>query len=131
MNELVLVLMFGWSTLDAFQSGEFRADRPAPALSPAPAAETAVPAHAKHTILFFTADRCPNCVRMKTQTLPNVLLPGHELRFVDVDTNPGLAQSYGIQNIPAYVVLDSLGRAYRQGVGFRDVVQFIDFLNGR
>lgn len=126
----------GWTATDAFQPAEFRADRPS---QPAPAAvaETAEPPEArqaevkKHTILFFTAQRCPSCVRMKSQTLPNIAFPGHDLRVIDVDANPGLVQAYGVRSIPAYFVLDGLGRAYRQGVGFRDVTQFIDFLNGR
>jgi len=134
MNELVFILMFGWSAVDAFQSAEFRADQPqqpsAPAVAVAQPGNRQAEAK-KHIILFFTANWCPSCVRMKSQTLPNVSLPGHDLRVVDVDANPGLVQSYGVQSIPAYVVLDGLGRAYRQGVGFRDVAQFIDFLNGR
>ncbi len=68
---------------------------------------------------------------MKSQTLPFVSLPGHELKVIDVDQNPQLGQSYGVQSLPAYVVLDGLGRAYKHGVGFRDVRQFVDFLNGR
>lgn len=138
MNELVFILMFGWSAVDAFQSSEFRADQPQqPLASTAVADGTTTQANSreaeakKHIIVFFTANWCPSCVRMKSQTLPNVSLPGHDLRVVDVDANPGLVQSYGVQSIPAYFVLDGLGRAYRQGVGFRDVAQFIDFLNGR
>jgi len=84
---------------------------------------------AKHAILFFTASWCPSCVKMKSQTLPKVLLPGHELKIIDVDANPQLSDSYQIHTLPAYVVLDSAGRAYRHGVGFRNVRQFIDFLN--
>jgi thioredoxin-like negative regulator of GroEL len=68
---------------------------------------------------------------MKSQTLPYVSLPGHELRIVDVDAEPQLGQSYGVQSLPAYVVLDGVGRAYRHGVGFRDVAQFVDFLNAK
>lgn len=85
----------------------------------------------RHAILFFTASWCPACVRMKSQTLPFVSLPGHNLQVIDVDQNPQLGQSYGVSSLPAYVVIDSVGRAYKHGVGFRDVRQFVDFLNGR
>ena len=138
MNELVFVLLVGWSVADAFQYPEFRADRPAPSLTttavmaePATRPDASVAEAKKHTIVFFTANWCPSCVRMKVETLPNVDLPGHDLRVVDVDANPGLVESYGVQSIPAYFVLDGFGRVYRQGVGFRDVMQFVNFLNGR
>jgi thioredoxin-related protein len=133
MKEVALLLLLGWSAADAAAASEVDADHATPTASTEKAAATAAPKLdvKKHTILFFTASRCPSCVRMKTQTLPRVDLPGHDLQMVDVDANPGLAQSYGVQSLPTYVVLDGLGRAYRQGVGFRDVVQFIDFLNSR
>ncbi len=85
----------------------------------------------KHTILFFTARWCPSCVRMKSETLPNVRTPGHDLQIIDVDQNAQLMQSYGVQSIPTYIVLDGSGKAYRQGVGYRDVAQFVAFLNAR
>lgn len=83
----------------------------------------------KHAILFFTASWCPSCVQMKSQTLPYVSLPGHDLRVIDADANPQLMQSYGVQSLPSYIVLDGTGRPYKHGVGFRDVRQFVDFLN--
>ena len=83
----------------------------------------------KHTILFFTATWCPPCHQMKAETLSNVSLPGHELRIIDVDRDSRLGASYGISSIPAYVVLNGKGQVYRRGEGFRDVPQFVRFLN--
>lgn len=139
MNELIFAFGLIWSSTLATASPAAAptgsAEKPAPqivsrdtaALKPA----MPQPDAKRHAILFFTASWCPACLRMKAQTLPFVSLPGHELRVIDVDQNPQLGQSYGVQSLPAYVVLDGVGRAYKHGVGFRDVRQFIDFLNGR
>lgn len=138
MSKLLFALMLGCSTAGVIQAAESTADpsQQKAASSAAPAdtakkADTPKAEAAKHVILFFTANRCPSCVRMKSETLPNVALPGHDLRMIDVDVNAAYAQAFGIQSIPAYVVLDGAGRAYRHGVGFRDVAQFIAFLNGQ
>lgn len=87
------------------------------------------PAPKKHTILYFGATWCAPCRRMKAETLPNVSLPGHVLKVFDIDADPFTADSYGIDEIPAYVVLDGEGRPYRKGSGYRNVAQFVRFLN--
>jgi thiol-disulfide isomerase/thioredoxin len=111
----------------------------APAGSSAPAKGTvakgdtpppAAPKAKRHTILFFTASWCPACLKMKSLTLPKVALPGHVLQIIDVDANPRLSDQYGVNGLPAYIILDGVGRAYKHGVGFRDVQQFVTFLNG-
>lgn len=137
MHDLILALSLVWSSPLSPIALEAQPVRSAVSLSsrvipPATAALTAgitKPVVKKHSILFFTASWCPACVQMKSKTLPYVLLPGHDLQVVDVDANPQLSQTYGIQSLPAYIVLDGTGRAYRHGVGYRDVHQFIDFLN--
>jgi thiol:disulfide interchange protein len=139
MTELLLIVLLGGSTAAGPQRSDAPAQPPA-RTAPTQTAATAAPAPKptplvvdarKHTILFFTAAWCPACLRMKAQTLPNVLLPGHDLRIIDFDQYPQLTKSYGVEGLPAYIVLDGLGRAYRTGVGFRDVRQFVDFLNAR
>ena len=137
MHELVLVLSLVWSSPVGPGALEVQPVRSALSLSsrivpPATAAlKTGItkPAVKKHSILFFTASWCPACIQMKSKTLPKVLLPGHNLQIIDVDANPQLSDAYGIKTLPAYVVLDGKGRAYKHGVGFRDVHQFIDFLS--
>lgn len=124
MNELLLMYSLLWSTTSVAETARSLAEAPRPATVATSPAK-------KHTILFFTASWCPACLRMKAETLPGVLLPGHDLQLIDTDANPQLAAAYGVQSLPAYVVLDSVGRAYRHGVGFRDVQQFVSFLNGR
>lgn len=136
MHDFILVLSLVWTSplspatletqpLRSALSLTARVVPPATAALKAGTAETAK----KHSILFFTASWCPACIKMKTTTLPNVLLPGHNLQIIDVDANPQLSDAYGIKTLPAYVVLDGAGRAYRHGIGFRDVRQFVDFLN--
>lgn len=137
MHDLILVLSLMWSS--PLGSGVLEAQPVRSALSlsarvvPATAAALKVsvpkPVAKKHSILFFTASWCPACIQMKSQTLPNVSLPGHDLRVIDADANPQLMQAYGVQSLPSYVVLDGMGRAYKHGVGYRNVRQFVDFLN--
>jgi thiol-disulfide isomerase/thioredoxin len=145
MSELIYALSLAWSVTLPTSSPAVqpaKPSRPNPVQVASGAATTSAPAAApkpatpavdakRHSILFFTASWCPACLQMKSQTLPYVSLPGHDLKVIDVDQNPQLGQSYGVQSLPAYVVLDGLGRAYKHGVGFRDVRQFVDFLNGR
>lgn len=154
MNELMLMIGLMWSSPVAFENTTAPPVKPAQTVAAKPkavlaradltvvkrdgavvkATTTAAaprPAVRRHAILFFTASWCPACLRMKSETLPYISLPGHELRVIDFDQNAGLGRSYGIASLPAYVVLDGMGRAYKQGVGFRDVQQFVNFLNGR
>ncbi|SIN72054.1 Thioredoxin-like domain-containing protein [Singulisphaera sp. GP187] len=139
MHDLILVLSLVWSSPLGPGVLEAQPVRSALSLSarvvpPATAAlKVAVPKPVakKHSILFFTASWCPACIQMKSQTLPYISFPGHELRIIDADANPQLLQAYGVQSLPSYVVLDGTGRAYKQGVGYRDVHQFVDFLKTR
>ena len=140
MHDLILALSLVWSSplvgtgvLEAqpVRSALVLSARVVPPTTAALKVAVPKPVVKKHSILFFTAAWCPACIQMKSQTLPYVSLPGHDLRVIDADANPQLLQAYGIQSLPSYVVLDGTGRAYKQGVGYRDVRQFIDFLNPR
>jgi thiol-disulfide isomerase/thioredoxin len=139
MHDFILVLSLVWSSplspvaLEAqpVRSALSLSSRVAPPATAALKAGITKPVARKHSILFFTASWCPACVQMKSKTLPFVSLPGHNLQIIDVDANPQLSDAYGVQSLPAYIVLDATGRAYRHGVGYRDVRQFVDFLNPR
>lgn len=53
-------------------------------------------------VLFFSANWCPACKHADPayQELRNA---GYPIRKVDVDSNPSLAQEYGIRSIPQFV----------------------------
>ena len=53
-------------------------------------------------VLFFSASWCPACRRADPsyQELRNA---GYPISKVDVDSNPSLAQKYGISSIPQFV----------------------------
>ncbi|RUL88573.1 thioredoxin domain-containing protein [Tautonia sociabilis] len=88
---------------------------PAPASSPpgeAPAGASRGPA-----ILDFHADWCAPCNQMR----PRVELlarKNYPVRSIDVDRQPELAERFGIQNIPTFIILDAEGRevARREGI---------------
>ena len=53
-------------------------------------------------VLFFSANWCPAC-RHADPTYQALRNAGYPIRKVDVDSNPTLAQKYGIRSIPQFV----------------------------
>ncbi|PQO40248.1 hypothetical protein C5Y96_01355 [Blastopirellula marina] len=53
-------------------------------------------------ILFFSANWCPAC-RHADPSYQELRNAGYPIRKVDVDSNPSLAQQYGISSIPQFV----------------------------
>lgn len=53
-------------------------------------------------VLFFSASWCPAC-RHADPTYQELRNAGYPIRKVDVDSNPTLAQKYGISSIPQFV----------------------------
>ncbi|MEW4451810.1 thioredoxin family protein [Bremerella sp. JC817] len=59
-------------------------------------------------ILFFSANWCPAC-RHADPAYQELRNAGYPIRKVDVDSNPTLAQQYGISSIPQFVyVVDGM-----------------------
>jgi thioredoxin 1 len=57
----------------------------------------------KKTIIKFTASWCYPCKQM-SEVLKNVVMPEDVIfKEIDVDTNPGLAESYDVRNIPMLI----------------------------
>lgn len=53
-------------------------------------------------VLFFSANWCPAC-RHADPVYQELRNAGYPIRKVDVDSNPSLAQKYGIRSIPQFV----------------------------
>jgi thioredoxin 1 len=68
----------------------------------------------KRVLLYFTADWCGPCQEMKHTTWadPRVaaaLEAAYVPVKIDFDANPALVATYGVQAIPAFVILDQSG----------------------
>lgn len=57
-------------------------------------------------ILKFQADWCGPCHAIKPQVDKVAAETGIEVESIDIDDNPDLAESYGIQSIPTLVLVD-------------------------
>lgn len=53
-------------------------------------------------VLFFSANWCPAC-RHADPAYQELRNAGYPIRKVDVDSNPTLAEEYGIRSIPQFV----------------------------
>lgn len=69
-------------------------------------AEDVEPRDLPGKILFFSANWCPAC-RHADPTYQELRNAGYPIRKVDVDSNPSLAQKYGIRSIPQFVYVDN------------------------
>ena len=62
-------------------------------------------------ILFFSAQWCSPCTRVKRQVLPAlesagwVIGDGGQLQIIDVDAHPDLVKQYGIRPLPTFIML--------------------------
>lgn len=57
-----------------------------------------------NTILFFTADWCHYCKKMKP-VMGELVREGYTVRVVDVDKEPELKRQYGVRSLPTSVVV--------------------------
>ena len=65
----------------------------------------------KNVLVFFTADWCTYCEKMKNETLSNERVKKSMEKYVlymcDTDEEQNIAKSYGVQGIPAYFIINA------------------------
>ncbi len=83
-------------------------------------------------VIFFGAAWCGWCRKMAADTLidPKVAAIADQFNWVkiDVDKQPELAARYGVEGVPAIVVLDTQGRILGSRGGFIPPDKFVEFL---
>jgi thiol:disulfide interchange protein len=79
-------------------------------------------ASGKPALLYFTADWCEPCKRMKRSTWADPAvksaLAGHVPVKIDIDDSPALAERFGVKSVPRLIVLDDRGQPTNIRTGF-------------
>jgi len=87
----------------------------------------------QNIFLFFSADWCSACRKMKQETLskPEVqkVLEDFVVWFVNTDENQDLAEKYNVKHIPAYFVVTGSEKIEKQAKGYQSAKKFLEWLN--
>lgn len=89
------------------------------------------PANGRPMIVDFSATWCPPCRQLKPifEKLAEEFKGRIDFVTVDVDQNPELSTSYGVQSIPMMVFLDKDGQIQNTIVGFQNRDQLLSAIN--
>ena len=86
----------------------------------------------KKIVLFFTADWCGNCTKMKSKTLSDVKVQKALEDYIFVELNADkeleLSRKYKVKVIPSYRIIDGKETVFKEGAGNRGVDEFIKWL---
>jgi thioredoxin-like negative regulator of GroEL len=98
------------------------------------AAMTEAAATHRPVVVAFHAPYCPPCEAMARKVLgkPPVIraLDGFIPVRVNAPDRPDLSARYGVDVTPMFLVLDGKGAVIAKATGYKDVDQFVSFLNG-
>ena len=90
-----------------------------------------IPTDGKPMIVDFSATWCPPCRQLKPifEKLAEEFRGRINFVTIDVDENPELSQSYGVQSIPMMIFLNKDGQIQNTIVGFQDRDQLLAAIN--
>jgi thioredoxin-related protein len=84
-------------------------------------------------LLFFTAEWCQYCQKMKSEVLPKAevkaMLAKYIFLSVDVDTSRTLAKEFGVQKIPSHVVTNMKGEKLKHEEKSMSAADYVAWLN--
>ena len=87
----------------------------------------------KPVLIAFSASWCPPCQDMKENVYPDpkvqALFASIIPIYVDTDENAAIANEYGVNGIPAYVVLSPAGDKLDEFVGYHEPQDFVNKIN--
>jgi thiol:disulfide interchange protein len=132
---VLFVILFQWPILKGFY---YRAaDVPAPPSSIEWRTDLTVALQeAQRTgmlvLVDFSADWCPPCIAMKHDVWPDDAVEDAVSKsyipvLIDVDTDSGVSERYGVDAIPTILVLDATGQVTRRG-SFFSASRMVQFL---
>lgn len=86
-------------------------------------------------LIFFEADWCSWCKKMKSETLTNAQVKSAMQKFVfleiNTDQNKNIAQQFNIRSLPSYVISNTEKKAVKTGQGYKPADQFISWLGSQ
>lgn len=90
-----------------------------------------IPINNKPTIVDFSASWCPPCRQLKPifEKLAEEFKGRINFVTIDVDENPELSQSYGVQSIPMMIFLDKDGQIQDTLLGFQTREKILETIN--
>lgn len=87
----------------------------------------------KPILVFFTADWCVWCKKMKSETLTDAkvvyLMKNYIFVYVDTDKERDIARKFNIEGLPSYVITNYKEDKIKTGSGFKTGAIFADWLN--
>lgn len=137
LSVLVLSVFTFFSCNSSYRAGEAETDANAAAV--VNAEEVAykvvnnhiVPQNGLPTIVDFSATWCPPCQKLKPifSKLEEEFKGRINFITIDVDENPQISQSYGVQSIPMLIFMDKDGQVKNIVVGFQTREQLLETIN--
>lgn len=86
----------------------------------------------KKLFVYFEADWCSWCKKMKSETLSDgkvkAALSSYIVYYVDTGRERAVANKYNVSGIPAYFIVDGSEQKEKNGNGFKSVDQFLSWL---
>ena len=83
-------------------------------------------------LVALTGPGCPFCWIMEREVYPDPHVEQELARFVavriDSSVEPALAYRYGVEGIPAFLVLSEKGSVMERAMGYQSVDAFMQFL---
>lgn len=83
-------------------------------------------------LLFFTADSCTWCKKMKATTMADdkvkEALRAYVLTYVDADKNRAVVRKFGVESLPTFVVTNASEAKLRAETGYKNADQFASWL---
>lgn len=87
----------------------------------------------KPVLLFFTADWCGYCQKMKNNTMNDEkvkdILKNYIVFYIDVDKNNDLSKKYYIKSLPTCIITNHQEKNIKNKKGYSGPVDFYNWLN--
>lgn len=87
----------------------------------------------KPVLVFFTAEWCQWCKKMKAETMTDSkvqsVCKNYILVYVDTDKDRAPATKFGVESLPSYVVTNAKEAKLKMDAGFKNADSFASWLN--
>lgn len=86
--------------------------------------------------LYFGAPWCNYCEQMKSKTFVNSavkekLSKNFVVLIINTDKDKTTARKFGVQGIPAYMIINNEGNVLREATGYKSDIEFLKWLGDK